>query len=318
VKINKNKYSLKKAFSLIELSIVILIIGILVAGVTQSSRLVSRMKQITVKSLTLNSPISSIKDLYSWHETAMDNSFNEAETSDSLAITNWYDLNPQTASGKINFNQTNVAAKPLYKTSAINGLSAIYFDGNDFMNTDINTASVLGSQSATFFFVFKPTNALQQGFLITQSYITCGNNIEIGHTTGNQSSGNFGIHSGCNRATVTGSSIVANNSPVIISMVLLSTPITNGNVSNVKIFRNGGNEMTLYADNGGYSSGLGGVYAIGNYNLYLGVRFDNRSSLNAYYSGWIGEVIIFSRALSAQDRKDVEKYLGKKWGIAVQ
>ncbi len=42
--INKNKFSLKKAFSLIELSIVILIIGILVAGVTQSSRLVLAMK----------------------------------------------------------------------------------------------------------------------------------------------------------------------------------------------------------------------------------------------------------------------------------
>ena len=70
--INKNKFSLKKAFSLIELSIVILIIGILVAGVTQSSRLVSRMKQISVRSMTLNSPISSIKDLYAWYETSLD------------------------------------------------------------------------------------------------------------------------------------------------------------------------------------------------------------------------------------------------------
>jgi len=308
----------KKAFSLIELSIVILIIGILVAGVTQSSRLISRMKQISIKSMTLNSPISSIKDLYSWHEAVMDSSFDESETSDGLAITNWYDLNPQTASAKINFNQTNLTSKPLYKSSTINGLPAIYFDGNDFMNTDINSPSVLGTQSATFFFVFKPTNALQQGFLITQSYITCGNNIEIGHTTGNQSSGNFGIHSGCNRATVSGSNVVANNSPVIVSMVLLSTPLTSGSTSNIKIFKNGGSEMTLYADSGGYNSALNGAYAIGNYNLYLGVRFDNRSTLNAYYSGWIGEVIIFSRALSTQDRQDVEKYLGKKWGIAVQ
>jgi len=312
------KYNKYKAFSLIELSIVILIIGILVAGVTQSSRLINQMRIVSARSLTINSPVSSIKDIYSWHETILEKSFNEIETSEGVQISSWYDLNPQTPSSKIDFNQTNIASKPLYKTSAINGLSAIYFDGNDFMNTDINTPSVLGSQSATFFFVFKPTNALQQGFLITQSYITCGNNIEIGHTTGNRSSGNFGIHSGCNRATVTGSGIVANNSPIIISMVLLSTPIANGNVSNVKIFRNGGNEMTLYADNGGYSSALGGVYAIGNYNLYLGARFDHRSTLNAFYSGWISEVIIFSRALNTEERKDIEKYLGKKWGIVVQ
>lgn len=38
------KFLYKKAFSLIELSIVILIIGILVTGVTQSSRLVRQMK----------------------------------------------------------------------------------------------------------------------------------------------------------------------------------------------------------------------------------------------------------------------------------
>ena len=93
----------KKAFSLIELSIVILIIGILVAGVTQSSRLISRMKQISVRSLTLNSPISSIKDLYAWYETSLESSFNEAETADGSTINNLYDLNPQTASGKVNF-----------------------------------------------------------------------------------------------------------------------------------------------------------------------------------------------------------------------
>ena len=103
-----------------------------------------------------------------------------------------------------------------------------------------------------------------------------------------------------------------------MSMVLLSTPLTNGSTSNVKIFKNGGSELVLAADAGGYNSGLNGAYAVGNYNLYLGVRFDNRSSLNAYYKGLIGEVIIFSRALSTQERQEIEKYLGKKWGIKVQ
>jgi hypothetical protein len=50
----------------------------------------------------------------------------------------------------------------------------------------------------------------------------------------------------------------------------------------------------------------------------MGSRFDWRTTLNAYYSGLIGEVIIFSRSLRAEERQDVEKYLGKKWGIAVQ
>ena len=308
----------KKAFSLIELSIVILIIGILVAGVTQSSRLVSAMKLSSARSMTMNSPVPAIKDIYSWHETCLDTSFDVAEASDGTNITNWYDQNPQIASGKLDFKQITLAAKPLYKTYAINSLPAIYFDGNDSMNTNIATASVLGSKSATLFFVFKPRTALQQGFLISQPYTTCANNIEIGHTTGNLSSGNFGVHSGCNKATVTGPNIIGNNNPIIISMVFLSAPLTSGVTSNIKIFKNGGNELTLYADAGGYNSSLGGSYALENYSLYMGSRFDWRTTLNAYYSGLIGEVIIFSRSLRAEERQDVEKYLGKKWGIAVQ
>ena len=64
-----------KAFSLIELSIVILIIGILVAGVTQSSRLIREFKLTTAKNLTRNSPVSSIKGLYFWFETTSESSF---------------------------------------------------------------------------------------------------------------------------------------------------------------------------------------------------------------------------------------------------
>ena len=73
-KLNKNHSSRLKAFSLIELSIVILIIGILVAGVTSSSRLITRMKVVTAQNLTRNSPVSSIKDLAMWYETSLDES----------------------------------------------------------------------------------------------------------------------------------------------------------------------------------------------------------------------------------------------------
>jgi len=50
---------IKTAFSLIELSIVILIIGILVAGVTQSSRLVRAIKLQTARSITNSSSITA-------------------------------------------------------------------------------------------------------------------------------------------------------------------------------------------------------------------------------------------------------------------
>lgn len=52
-----------KAFSLIELSIVILIIGILVAGVTQSSRLINQIKLSLAQSITRSSDVNSIDNL---------------------------------------------------------------------------------------------------------------------------------------------------------------------------------------------------------------------------------------------------------------
>ncbi|MFM2200772.1 MAG: hypothetical protein RL769_827, partial [Pseudomonadota bacterium] len=74
--INSN-YKSPKAFSLIELSIVILIIGILVAGVTQSSRLVKRIRLLTAQNITNSSPVPTIKDLALWYESTLERSFND-------------------------------------------------------------------------------------------------------------------------------------------------------------------------------------------------------------------------------------------------
>ena len=87
---------MKKAFSLIELSIVILIIGILVAGVTQSSRLIREFRVSTAESLTQSSPVASIKGLTFWLETSLDASFLPNEAEDGMVITQWNDINPQT------------------------------------------------------------------------------------------------------------------------------------------------------------------------------------------------------------------------------
>jgi hypothetical protein len=37
-----------------------------------------------------------------------------------------------------------------------------------------------------------------------------------------------------------------------------------------------------------------------------------------YYKGDLAEVIMFNRLLSDIERKDIERYLGKKWGIDVE
>ena len=63
MKKNINRFT---GFSLIELSIVIIIIGILVAGITQGSRIIKEARLKTAKTLTESSPVASIRDLTLW------------------------------------------------------------------------------------------------------------------------------------------------------------------------------------------------------------------------------------------------------------
>jgi prepilin-type N-terminal cleavage/methylation domain-containing protein len=91
-------FNIKKAFFLIELSIVILIIGILVTGVTQSSRLVSRIKLISLQSLTRSTDVVTVNGLSLWLETVLDNSITNSsgsfQISDNEAVSSWNDINP--------------------------------------------------------------------------------------------------------------------------------------------------------------------------------------------------------------------------------
>ena len=42
-------------------------------------------------------------------------------------------------------------------------------------------------------------------------------------------------------------------------------------------------------------------------------KFTNSNTL--YFKGYAGEYILFGRAIKDDERKDVEKYLSKKWNI---
>lgn len=58
-----------KGFSLVELSIVILIIGVLIAGVSQGIDLLQDSRLAAARMLTQSSRVNSIKNLVTWLET---------------------------------------------------------------------------------------------------------------------------------------------------------------------------------------------------------------------------------------------------------
>ena len=94
------KHYKSRAFTLIELSVIILIIGIMIAGTFIGTRIIAKSRLAAAESLARSSPVPGIKDNMLWLETSLSASIDSSQASDGAAVTSWYD-------------QSSNAAKPL-------------------------------------------------------------------------------------------------------------------------------------------------------------------------------------------------------------
>ncbi len=281
---------MKKAFSLIELSIVILIIGILLAGVTQSSRMIKQFRIKTAQTLTQSSPVASIKDLSLWYETSMETSFLAAETEDTLPLSTWHDINPQSTT-KNNAAQETSNNKPKYYENIFNNaLPAIRFDGtSDFMTFD---GTILVGSNYTIFVVEQRRDNDNESYLFGGTDSTPAANLHIGYRdTGTITQAHFGSDLNYN--------IAAYSAPIprIHSFMFSAS-------AGKKYWMNGG--TTPEASNSSQTTAL---------ISYAGAALGGYRSNGNYYNGDIAEIIVFTRALKTEERQSVEDYLSKKYAI---
>ncbi len=292
----KNNRDLR-AFSLIEISIVVLIIGILVAGVTQSTRLLSQAKISSAKTLTQSSPVSSVKNLVLWVESTSDASFNSNETDDASSITDWYDINPQN-SLKNSFTATN---KPTYALSAINGLPAVKFNGANIMNS-ANFSNII-TNSVTVFAVVKLPAAVAAQPIIAKRV---GNSANFQFGTGTSSAGWQFCDSTCPTNYAAGSNAaVSANGSYVASVVYngSSTAVATSTSTGIAFFQNGALANAVQTTTTSPSTSVAGSLTLGG------------DGVTGFFGGHIGEVIVFDRAIKKEERQSIEGYLGKKWGI---
>ncbi len=283
----------KSAFSLIEISIVVLIIGILVAGITQSSRLISSSKISTAQTLTQSSPISSNKGLMLWLETSSDASFASSESSDGIAVTVWNDINSQSTS-KL-FARTNTAGLVTYKASSpIGGLPALYFATNTTGMTLSTTrasavASPIVSAGFTFFAVYKEdANAARAVFY-----------------NGSATTNGWGFVN--NGSSVRNVQTGTTNHVAATTLYSTNATISSGTFdgTNIKLFTNGAADALTEPT---------ATVATATTGMYIGSK--DATTAGAFL-GYISEIVIFDSALRDDDRKAIEAYLGKKYGIKV-
>lgn len=293
---------MKKAFSLIELSIVILIIGILVAGVTQSSRLIKQMRLQVARNITTSSPVTSIKDLKIWLETSQEGSLvsstNGLNPDNNDKISSWNDISPQLIT-KINPSQSNDALRPLYaETSPINNLPALKFNSNEYLETIASGSNqmplAIGDDTFTFIAVWNSlststTQAIFEqntgGSLISGSRASM---LIIGGVYGYNGEGNDYQPTNFTMNSSRISVITVDNGAVNIYDNKLNTPTNTGSINNA-------------------------IQNVSEGGFFIGTKGTNPRSEK--FNGFISEIIVFDRVLKKSEIEDINLYLAKKYSI---
>lgn len=299
-KFKDNKFRQDKfirAFSLIEISIVFIVIGVLVSGISAGMDLYDDFKLKIAQTQTKNSRVSRISDLELWLETTLENAMATGTTSfkdkanlvNQESIGRWNDANPNILStARNNATQSTLANQPKYIRKGINGLPALYFDGtDDFFSYNGNflvgsdytifVVEARGSRKVSNFFISgypsAPNTCLILGYRNDSAVTQSQNQNDLDISVANFTSPIPSIYS-FSLATAIGKSIYLNG-----------------------VLKNSNSQKSQLISYG--SPSISG----GNWGFYI---------------GHIAEMIFYSRALRDKERQDVESYLSKKWGIKLQ
>jgi len=295
----KTKFFDNKAFSLIELSIVILIVGILVAGVTQASRLVKQMRLASIKNITITSPVNTIDDLVLWLDATTESGFLDNEREDGQRLSEWADINFKKQQ-KIKLIQSDINRRPIYLSNGINGLPAVKFDDNPqppggairmFVYPSAISGDFIPLNQATVFMILYID---QISLVNTFQWLGASGSRFLTHSVYPDNNIYFDLGAGCCDAT---NRISATVNPANY----IKTPRIMTYIKSTTTFTLKSNAVTIASTSGATGSNPPGLVA----DFILGNGL----------TGKIGEFIYFNRALKNDEVQAIESYLQRKWSI---
>lgn len=278
----------KSAFSLIEISIVILVIGLIVAGISQASRLVVKSAITSAQTLTNSSPVPLIDDLYIWLESTAEGSFVAAQAVDATDLESWFSINPTTT-----YVTLSSTVSPTYEEKVVNNLPIVRFASGDYFTIPSGNLPT-GSEPYTAFFVAN-ISAASCNCAILSSQDGDGNFF------GFNGSGNF-VNSWTNSSST--------------QTATSGTTVTAGKFYIFGARYAGGTSTSLIVstDNTDTTGTVVATKTDSGANQVVGGNFDG-TTLTSPFVGDLGEIIIYGRLLDSDEISDIRKYLSKKWKI---
>jgi len=272
------KFGNLTAFSLIELSVVLVIISILVLGSVKGAAYIKAAKLSRAKTITANIYQGNQENLVAWFETSFAESFINQQDEDGSVISKWNNL-PQKNNNQCGNFASATNNQIIYRRFAINNLPSIQFKSGGSMKLENFCQGSLFQ--ATIFIVFKPEFSGSENFTLLDSYNTQ-SSISI-------SSNKIKVNAGTIFET---NATFDNRKPYILALYF--------NQNNSKLFLNQSTNPIASGVNFGNNPIAG---------LTIGSGQDGSNS----FKGLISEIIIFDNLLKAEKRDEIFQYLSEKY-----
>lgn len=234
-------------------------------------------------------PTETFVQLESWYDASDGAQFVPSNPSDGQTFTQWTDKSAFSHNANPIGGATTRAS---YQTSEQNTLSVVRFDGNDGLS--INPyASLASAPALTVFVVMKMTATTGSPNIFVTNNGATG---LIYDTT----AGKFVVKA----ASGVGTSTVVNDGTAFHIHTFAYDGTQTTNAASLK-YRYDKTDITL-----SFTGTVGDTLSASNTTLYIG----NNNGAN-YYTGDIGEFLIFTHALNSTEISNVENYLSNKWGL---
>lgn len=279
-----------RAFSLIELSMVLVLLTAIILGVMNTTSLIGDSTLSKAKILTKQSPVKDISGLILWVETSLEESFVLSEIEDGQPISTWHDIKNNALKSN-HPNQSTTLNQPTYQEKAFNkSIPGIRFDGiNDYLNFD---GDGIINSSYTIFVVEKRTSNKDDNYFISGTGTTSNENLILGYDED---------------TSITHSHYLNNLTHAISGY--------SNNIERIHSFTFDMSGKKYYL-NGGSSSDENDLVT-NTVEKFDGATIGEYLGGTTYYQGDIAEIIIFNKTLKNEDRSAVEEYLGKKYDITL-